>query len=228
MVMGHNMEKFLLATAALALPSVAQAAVLTFDGNICHNGVSGGQACGNFSLIDQAYGDAAGVDVQTRYDSTLGATQNNAMQFWDTAYNELINVAFGTPSANRASVFLASVGGSSITLNSFNLGAWPSTVRNTSFDIFDGLGNTLFSSGSITVGTGNLSSLFNVGLTSSNGIGIVFGPDSYNVGIDNIDFTVTPGTGPIPEPASWAMMIAGFGLAGAAMRRRAKVSVTYA
>jgi hypothetical protein len=33
----------------------------------------------------------------------------------------------------------------------------------------------------------------------------------------------------VPEPASWAMMIAGFGLAGTAMRRRAaKVSVTYA
>jgi PEP-CTERM motif len=31
----------------------------------------------------------------------------------------------------------------------------------------------------------------------------------------------------VPEPASWAMMIAGFGLVGGAMRRR-KVSVTYA
>jgi PEP-CTERM motif len=35
-------------------------------------------------------------------------------------------------------------------------------------------------------------------------------------------------TGAIPEPASWALMIAGFGLTGAAMRRRAKVRVTYA
>jgi hypothetical protein len=29
-----------------------------------------------------------------------------------------------------------------------------------------------------------------------------------------------PGNGVVPEPASWAMMIAGFGLTGAAMRRR--------
>jgi hypothetical protein len=28
-------------------------------------------------------------------------------------------------------------------------------------------------------------------------------------------------TGSVPEPASWAMMIAGFGLIGGAMRRRA-------
>lgn len=36
------------------------------------------------------------------------------------------------------------------------------------------------------------------------------------------------GPGPVPEPATWAMMIAGFGLVGGAMRRRTKVRVTYA
>jgi hypothetical protein len=33
----------------------------------------------------------------------------------------------------------------------------------------------------------------------------------------------------VPEPATWAMMIGGFGMVGAAMRRRkAQVRVTYA
>ena len=32
----------------------------------------------------------------------------------------------------------------------------------------------------------------------------------------------------VPEPASWAMMIAGFGLVGGALRRRQSVAVTYA
>ncbi|MBS0502770.1 MAG: cistern family PEP-CTERM protein, partial [Proteobacteria bacterium] len=32
----------------------------------------------------------------------------------------------------------------------------------------------------------------------------------------------------VPEPATWAMMIAGFGLAGAAIRRRRTANVTYA
>ena len=32
----------------------------------------------------------------------------------------------------------------------------------------------------------------------------------------------------VPEPAAWALMIAGFGLVGAASRRRARASVTYA
>jgi hypothetical protein len=35
-----------------------------------------------------------------------------------------------------------------------------------------------------------------------------------------VEFTASDVT-PVPEPASWAMMIAGFGLVGAAMRRRA-------
>ncbi len=34
------------------------------------------------------------------------------------------------------------------------------------------------------------------------------------------DSTIDPGGGSVPEPASWAMMMAGFGLVGAAMRRR--------
>jgi hypothetical protein len=38
-----------------------------------------------------------------------------------------------------------------------------------------------------------------------------------------------PGTQGVPEPANWALMIAGFGLVGAARRRqRTKVRVTYA
>jgi hypothetical protein len=32
--------------------------------------------------------------------------------------------------------------------------------------------------------------------------------------------TAVLGTGAVPEPASWAMLIAGFGLTGAAARRR--------
>ena len=39
-------------------------------------------------------------------------------------------------------------------------------------------------------------------------------------GVDNISITGAPGAGGVPEPASWALMIGGFGMAGAALRRR--------
>lgn len=49
---------------------------------------------------------------------------------------------------------------------------------------------------------------------------IDFGGGANFVAYDNITFgSETPGGG-IPEPASWAMLIAGFGLVGAAQRRR--------
>lgn len=43
--------------------------------------------------------------------------------------------------------------------------------------------------------------------------------------VDNITYTAVDA---VPEPATWAMMIGGFGLVGAATRRRAKASVQFA
>jgi len=40
--------------------------------------------------------------------------------------------------------------------------------------------------------------------------------DPYASGLSEVRFN----SAPVPEPATWAMIIAGFGLAGAAMRRR--------
>jgi hypothetical protein len=60
---------------------------------------------------------------------------------------------------------------------------------------------------------------------------------NYSGAIDELVFTgqrdfsagvtfdnVTLGSGAVPEPASWALMIAGFGLVGAAMRRRQTIA----
>ena len=47
-----------------------------------------------------------------------------------------------------------------------------------------------------------------------------WGPDGYEVGLDNIRYDVRPLTSAVPEPTSWALMIVGFGVAGMGLRRR--------
>ena len=46
--------------------------------------------------------------------------------------------------------------------------------------------------------------------------------------IDNFSLTAVGAAAAVPEPATWGMMIAGFGLIGFAMRRRSNVRVSYA
>lgn len=47
-----------------------------------------------------------------------------------------------------------------------------------------------------------------------------FTPPASEVTYDNLQVLGTAVPGGVPEPASWALMMAGFGLTGAAMRRR--------
>jgi hypothetical protein len=52
------------------------------------------------------------------------------------------------------------------------------------------------------------------------------GPECFNCGRNpGFEGLVNVGTAPVPEPASWALLIAGFGLTGAAMRRRRAVAI---
>ena len=49
---------------------------------------------------------------------------------------------------------------------------------------------------------------------------IDFGGTANQIGFDNITLGANLASGAVPEPASWVLMIAGFGLVGAASRRR--------
>lgn len=53
------------------------------------------------------------------------------------------------------------------------------------------------------------------------------GENLYSLNAGATFSAVTQADGDVPEPASWALMVAGFGLAGAAMRRR-RVAMRFA
>jgi hypothetical protein len=99
------------------------------------------------------------------------------------------------------------------------------------FDTNSAMGNfrvDLFGDGNAALGSFNYSTAFPLtffGFASS-AINIrsarIAGDDqTFNFALDNFTFnTNLSPMGGVPEPASWAMMIAGFGLTGSAMRKR--------
>ncbi len=115
--------------------------------------------------------------------------------------------------------FASSVSGVSFTFNNYG----NNTGNDSIYQAFDAA-NALISSGSLANVNGF--SLVNVAgsgiksLVISNGSG---GGYNWVYGVGELTYN-----GGVPEPAAWAMMLAGFGLVGAAMRRRQTAQVTYA
>lgn len=195
----------------------AQAATLDFSGDIC------GGPCVDRAAIAADYGSIPG-QLQVSYTRDVNATApNNQLLFWTADYSELVGVAYGGV-GGRPEIFLEPEAGFEVTLLDFRLGAWPNTNRATQVSVLDGLGGTLFASEpSITI-SGQASSRFIGPWTSENGIRIQWGPDGFNVGIDEVRFAVSAIDGdptPIPLPAPLALLATGvLGLVGLRGRNR--------
>ncbi len=204
----------LAAVVAMGSPA-ANAAIYTLDFDAAV--ACGAGACGDRSPISQSYGDVAGV-VDVSYDADYSDALLTSMLWWTDAYNDLRGVAYG--GVNE--VFLKPLDGRGIRLLGFDIGAWPNTTRASQVSVLDGAGNVLFATGPTTIGIfpGNLHNDFDGPWFSTDGIRIRFGPDGFNVGIDNIRFE----TGVIPEPSTYALLGAGLLGIGATLRRRARRS----
>jgi hypothetical protein len=207
------MKKIALGLAVSAAALAAQADVLDFTGDICstNNDGSGAMvACSSGGRINQAYGDTAAVDVS--FKDSVGGT--NSMFYWANNYSGLTDVAYAG-SGQTGEITLTALGGNVITLQSLDLGAWPNVDRSSQLTVIDLTnGTTAFSSGPITV-LGATPSSFVLNVSSSGGFAIQFGPDGFNVGIDNITFTTA-----VPEASTYAMLLAGLAVVGSVVRRR--------
>ena len=90
-----------------------------------------------------------------------------------------------------------------------------------------------FSLPSSYVSNSNLSSQISFANTTIAALGFTIGSYVFSTSSDNLTVNVLAGnaggvTSAVPEPASWAMMIGGFGAVGGALRRRRRLTVAYA
>lgn len=126
-------------------------------------------------------------------------------------YSAVITVSFFDP-ANTASQ--ATTDHVKVLGDLFGLGS--GTVTLNAFDRFGNLLGSVTDTDNKPLGQGPVLEFDMAGIQS-----VSFSGTSGTVGFDNFEFdTVTPLAAAVPEPANWALMIAGFGLAGVALRRR--------
>lgn len=217
--------KTLFAFTCLAAAGTASAATTTLDfaGAIC--GVAGNQACGNSSQIGQNYGDGTGIDVSYRsIIANTGGTYEPFLKYWQANYGDLTGVIWGgAESVNYISeIVLTPLAGYEVSLSGFDFATYVGRSATGVFSITSVGGNVIYN-GALATNYPLHNSLSVMSAYFTDGIVLRWGPDGYDVGLDNISFDVRATAGAVPEPESWALMIAGFALVGGAARRRRSV-----
>ena len=205
----------LVATGLIAsLPASAATTVLDFDASQACN-----TACIDGRSIRQTYGDSADLDVtyQARNDFGDASIFVTSMFWWGSGFGDLQGVGYVSRVAEIRLELLKP--GKQIRLNSFDMARFTGTAE-TDLRVYD-LGWNLLWSAEGQFAPGGQSLSYAPGVLSTSGLVIQHGPQAANRGLDNISFTISNAAPAIPEPASWAMLLAGFGLTGALARRRA-------
>jgi PEP-CTERM motif len=184
---------------------------------------------GNFFFRNDTDGNPAGLTTLTL--SGLPSHDNIDINFllgfvgsWDSRngspspdnFDILVNgvVIASLTAANSSGSINDFAGGTQLALGDFGFGSGSFFNNDRLVDLSTaGVLNFTHTASSITLGL------------RASGVGWqAFTDESWAV--DNFRITVdTLGAGAVPEPASWALMIAGFGLVGGAMRRRVMVSL---
>lgn len=107
-------------------------------------------------------------------------------------------------------------GGGEFTLNSIAISDFSNSANPRAFRF---VFNTANGQEVVDITTDAAAGLQTIALNRSGLLSVSLGGSGFPQ-IDNVSFTVASATAPVPEPATWAMMIVGFGAVGATLRRR--------
>ena len=195
------MAKFLLAVAALASAGSANAAV-----SITSAAYDAALAPGEQLVVTFDAPHAAGYDI-TGGATRIGTADDAAAPFGDTTRFMYVlggtSATLTTPLLKSFSIYIGSV-------DSYN---------SITFKGANGYEETVSGSQLVAIANGNQSSdetnrrfYFDFGADRVNEV--IFSSTSNSFEFDNI------AAGAVPEPATWAMLLVGFGFIGASLRRR--------
>jgi hypothetical protein len=214
------MKRRLLIAGLVLASAAAQADVLDFGyagAPVCTasaDGLGTTLGCNDLRYILQSYGDVAGV-VDVNYLAPRIAT---SLVWGSSGYNDLNAVlwAEGGDNNSQARIEILPLNGGAVTLTHFDIGAFYFATGHTTVNVFEAGTSTLLYTFTGTVGAPPTHSSFDLNVSSSVGLWLEWQDSAYNVGIDNVTFTV----GAVPEPATGAMLIAGLAACAAVARRR--------
>jgi hypothetical protein len=190
------------AAAAAALAATAASADILID----FDGITSG------AFVDGFY--AGGTDSLAETGPNLGVTFNQFLTTSNFGETSQPNLAYD----NQAGAFfdsLAGFKGVSFTYGAFSDGQ---------FNFYSGFGGTGTLVGVVLMPANNPYAPFDPNGGTFSGVahsGVLVGGNA-ELGVDDL----TLKTGGVPEPAEWALMIGGLGLAGATLRRRRAVAAT--
>lgn len=233
-----------LAVSALALSGTAQATV-AFEsfpnftaagmpsGDFCSSCTGAGAVFASFTLATPQTLDKAFVVVSTLAGSSSQATNPMTISIFNDGGDDLpirdgngsiLNPFLTTPYHTPANVTPggARIDGMANYVAEFALPNW-SLAQGKYWIRFAGSSNLLplFSTSTPTNSRAVGTDFF------LEGRAITFNPPDRAVGF-SLNGLSASGPGAVPEPATWAMMVVGFGTVGFALRRRRAVSVRYA
>lgn len=198
-----------LATAGL-LAAVNPAAAVTVDLNSLSLGDSTSIETGA-----PGFGDDGPVTVNWN-PTSAGASE---VLFWNGGYSGR-NAGWCQVDASCL-IDLTVASGFEITLDSFSLGGYLNTDRTIAWSVTD-LATNIAIAGSHLV-SGLTGTVIAPGLTSGTGFRISFGPDGYNGGITQIDYSYAR-VAAVPLPAAGFLLLGALG-GMAALRRRKAVTI---
>ena len=192
--------------AAIASPAAAATTVINFDDTAAPAYFDAQSPLTNqYSALGVTFssvGGHPGAEVLDQ-DSNFGVDARSGRNF--LAHNTFTGLATEAAFATAISGFEVFVGSGA----GYNGLYWAKAYN---------LGGDLVDSVSVQFAPGNGGGWTALTLAGAGITRVQFGSDIGNWLADDISFST--GGSAVPEPATWAMMIAGFGLAGSALRRR--------